>query len=248
MTFINKEIIMNPTNGNLEPEAKLRSSEKVEQPANGSLQGRTVGQSIKKILSAVAKLVSRVYQSVFKKKTVEDYEQGIRDQFNAEAELILAKLKEGHNRKQYYNIVKRLHGAHLHERPIITLLITDATTKQWQEILKGGHVHVRDGGILYEQLKKNSNARVRYSSHPSTGPQYAIRGNFLSEHLFGQHLDELGRYSWFQLENHPMTFGHWIRHMIDYVKYKATGKNQGPHGSSIHTDRKPIILTPAAGA
>lgn len=230
-----------------ELEVKEAAASKPAHPKKTTWKGRSVYLIVAKLLGGLAHLASKVHTFFVGNMTIADYEANVHKQFGSDAENILKKLNTLPP-KEYKRIVKRLIHAHIDERPLIAVLATQANAKQWQEILKGAHVRVPDDGDLYEQLRKNPKAIPRRSSHPSVGQQYAIRGNFLSEHLFGQVDVEQQRYSWFQLENHPMSFGHAIRHMLDYLKYKATGKQQGPHGSSIHTDKNPIILNQSVGA
>lgn len=77
------------------------------------------------------------------------------------------------------------------------------------EILKGAHALIPDNGKLYEKLKKTDNCyHPRISSHYKnnklTDQQYAIRGKFSKEILYGK-MEYGGKvYSWFQLEAHPV--------------------------------------------
>lgn len=111
-------------------------------------------------------------------------------------------------------------------------------------ILMGGHVRLEDEGQTYEKwTAKIQNKNQRISSHPSHGQQYGVRGPLVKELLFSRIEDNDGKvYTWFQLENHPVSFGHVIRHMVDYARYRLTRMNQGPYGSSTATDARPIIL------
>jgi hypothetical protein len=121
------------------------------------------------------------------------------------------------------------------------------TNDELKQILGGAHVRLKDGGVTYETwVKTMETKQKRVSSHPSSSDQYGIRGPFVKELLFSK-IEENGEtYTWFQLENHPVKFGHYIRHMWDYVVYKATRNNQGPYGSSPAIDSRPIILDPRA--
>jgi hypothetical protein len=105
------------------------------------------------------------------------------------------------------------------------------------EILRGAHVQIFDDGRHYEQWKALPSADQRGSSHRSDGPQYHVDGPFVHTVLFGK-LHKF--YSWFQLEAHPVGFSQVLFHAWDFLKYSSTHENQGPYGSSPHTDAKPL--------
>lgn len=119
------------------------------------------------------------------------------------------------------------------------------------EILSGAHVLIADDGALYDELStKPGFNHKRQSSHYSdqkTSPQqYAVRGKFSKEILYGKMEKDGKIYSWCQLEANPMkgisraSFNHIF---VDFVRYRMTGKNQGPMGSSIHTENnEPLLL------
>lgn len=116
---------------------------------------------------------------------------------------------------------------------------------QLKQILSGAHVRLQDEGKTYQTwVQEMETKQARVSSHPSSGPQYAVRGPFVKELLFSQIEEDGVSYTWFQLENHPVKFGHYIRHMWDYIVYKITQKNQGPYGSSSDIDSRPMVLFP----
>lgn len=122
--------------------------------------------------------------------------------------------------------------------------------KIYTEILKGAYVLIDDGGFTYHKWKKElKKIAHRLSSHDSCDTQFAVRGSVISELLFSikEKWDpitgKLKKYSWFQLERHPLKFGYIIRHMAGWVRYRQSGLNQGPFGESIHTERHRPILT-----
>lgn len=141
------------------------------------------------------------------------------------------------------DIIERLDLTNKDEQQLIQYLQNnfEISTTQMQEILKGAHVHLKDGGKAYfHWLKEVKNKHTRVSSHPASDKQFAVRGEFVKELLFSK-LDDC---TWFQLEGSPVSFGNVTTHMIDYFKYKITGRNQGPYGSSKYTHNDPLILTP----
>lgn len=149
-------------------------------------------------------------------------------------------------------LFKRLSVSEEDEKKIISYLEEnfDISPEQLKEILMGAHVRLDDGGQTYtDWLQEVENKQSRISSHASDKTQYGVRGSLIKELLFSSIKEQNSdgntkTYTWFQLENHPVSFGHIIRHMLDYIKYKITSQNQGPYGSSDATDRSPIILKP----
>lgn len=135
------------------------------------------------------------------------------------------------------------------EKEIIEYLVENFALKEGQleEILKGAHVRLRDQGFSYQKwaVEIPTNAKKeRLSSHPSDkhAKQYGVRGPFFKEFLFSQITEDNEVFTWFQLENNPFSFGYFYRHTFDYLKYKITGKQQGPYGSSFATHHAPIFL------
>jgi hypothetical protein len=128
------------------------------------------------------------------------------------------------------------------------LKLSDETLR---EILSGAHIFIADNGLRASQWKSmtddkgNLRAHLSVSSHPSNGPQFRVEGELFQEFLFSTQEKDGKTYTWFQLESSPLTFGTVLPHTVDYFKYKITGKNQGPYGTSRHTHDKPIILSVA---
>ena len=59
------------------------------------------------------------------------------------------------------------------------------------------------------------------------------------------------KFTWFQLENAPVSLkgspwkiiANFFTHMLDWVRYKRTGMNQGPYGASAYTEKStPLYL------
>ena len=144
----------------------------------------------------------------------------------------------------YIRLFKRLAITEGEEKQIISYLEDnfEMTPEQLKEILMGAHVRLEDDGHAYEEWAKLSSIQQRLSSHASNKAQFGVRGALIKELLFSQSTESGTSFTWFQLENHPVSFGHIIRHMLDYVKYKLSNQNQGPYGCSDATDSAPIIL------
>lgn len=110
------------------------------------------------------------------------------------------------------------------------------------EISKGAHVKLMDNWNAYRKWKRGYINGTRTSSHLSSDQQFAIRGKVVKEMLVGCGNMGEERFTWFQLENAPMAFGNITEHMCDYLRYRITGKQCGPYGTSVHTDKNPIVL------
>lgn len=123
----------------------------------------------------------------------------------------------------------------------------EITPQILEKILRGAYVQLSDEGESYGVWSQDFlQKRPRISSHPSMPnlPQYGLSGEFVSELLYGKNLVNNREVTWFQLERNPVRFGHINRHLLDYVRYKFTGHNQGPYGSTIETHNNPLILNP----
>lgn len=127
----------------------------------------------------------------------------------------------------------------------------EISIEQLTEILKGAHLRLYDHGFMYQKFKPVGTERI--SSHPSTLEQFSIRGNFGKEWLFGIKLpendNEVEQFTTMQLERHDMNslFAAAL-HVATYFKYLISGKNQGPYGSSIYTDKNPLELQAKEGS
>lgn len=150
----------------------------------------------------------------------------------------------------YIRLFKRLAITESEETKIISYLEEnfEISPEHLKEILMGAHVRLDDEGKTYEEWSKQvADKQARISSHASDQTQYGVRGSLIKELLFSRAKESNGKsYTWFQLENHPVSLGHIIRHMMDYIKYKLSSQNQGPYGSSHATDSAPIILVSKA--
>lgn len=128
---------------------------------------------------------------------------------------------------------------------VIASVIKLSAGAQANEIAKGAHVTLKDGGALYRILKESGLGFERISSHHGKNKSekdLGIQGgNIFREFLIGKTED--GK-SWFQLEAHSTKGGlkNLIAHLMDYLMYKITGKNIGQYGLSSYTDNKPIEI------
>lgn len=145
-------------------------------------------------------------------------------------------------------IIKRLSECKAHEEQIFKHLEERFvfSVDHLKEMLMGAHIRLDDMGKTYGDWKKLDGIKKRISSHASDGEQFSIKGALIKEMLCGDISEGGKKYTWYQLENHPVNFGSIGRHMIDYVKYKIFQANQGPYGSSRITDKKPLYIAARA--
>jgi len=109
------------------------------------------------------------------------------------------------------------------------------------EIFRGAHVRIGDDGWYYNDWRRLGSAKPRPSSHDSDVQQYEVAGPCCHAFLFGRR----GGKTWFQMENNAYK-GSKLGHGVDYIKYKISDKNQGPYGSSIHTDKHELMISAMA--
>lgn len=132
---------------------------------------------------------------------------------------------------------------------IDAVLATPGGQAHASDFFDGAHVVIEDRGALYDTARALPGAVERLSSHASQGPQYQVAGDSTGPILFGKTADGSG--TWVQLEGHraDLTLAgakDLVPHMVDYVKYKLTGRNQSRFGSSGYTEARPLILEPTA--
>lgn len=119
----------------------------------------------------------------------------------------------------------------------------------WKEFLKGAYIKL-EGVDPYNELRSLPGVSEGTSSHQSHGAQYRISLKNFRECLFSKITEpaELnGRWiyknvTWIQLENYSTRLEELIPHILDYVKFVLTGRNQGPFGSSEFTEHNPLQL------
>lgn len=234
--------------GNIPP-AKKDEEKEVRNAADVHWQGRAIlilGVAAATVILAVAAyemslLVYEIAHDKIWKPDLAELEAKIKTKFKEE---VVSKFKnlEGIDTTRLF---KRLALCKEEEQEILTSLVDrfHLSDDQLKEIMMGAHVRLADDGHLFEEWsKKIQDKQSRISSHPSDSVQYGIRGPLVKELLFSRVKEKGKVYTWFQLENHPVTFGHIIRHMIDFFKYKIFNENQGPDGSSKATHHNPIII------
>lgn len=236
----------------VESSTDKKEEKKVEQE-KANWKGRfiyvvIVGVGALALAAAVYEMALLSYEIVHDKiwtPNLGELEKSVKQKFK---ESIVNKFKQLKN-LDTTRLFKRLAICKEEEREIISSLIErfHLTDEQLQEIFMGAHVRLNDNGQLYDEwIKKipDESKQSRLSSHPSDAQQYGVRGPLVKELLFSRIKENDKDYTWFQLENHPMSFGHIIRHMIDFFKYKLTGSQQGPDGSSKATHFKPLLILP----
>lgn len=159
------------------------------------------------------------------------------------------------------------------EKTALTFLFKnyELDAEQTVKILQGAHILLVDNGTFHQIFKESSSQRI--SSHPSSeGYAYSFQGAAVRELLFSKiskdmaqgrlhekyseelkttiaiqeiNFGDIDELSWFQLEKNPIVdFKSFLGHAVDYLRYKFTGKQQGPYGSSHHVDTTPVIITP----
>lgn len=126
----------------------------------------------------------------------------------------------------------------------------------------GGHIQFEgDGTTMYQKWVKQFGNKVvhRQSSHVTVDPQWALDGNVVEHILVGTRYKNpedttSAKYTWLQLENNPIGgFEEFKRsplsfiinailYLLDYINYKISKKNIGPHGHSEYTEANPLII------
>ena len=109
------------------------------------------------------------------------------------------------------------------------------------QVMRGAHVEIRDQHARYHTWRKLRSAGTRLSSHKSYGAQYHVDGPFCHTILFGKRRDV----TWLQLERHA--FGgakNGFLHIVDWIRYHVTDKNQGPYGDSVYVESNPLRFDP----
>ena len=121
---------------------------------------------------------------------------------------------------------------------------------------------VRAPAELYDHLSQHPLKYFRGNthSHKTNSPAICIDSKFFPGacYLIGRYNDSEGNpYTWIQCEASKVTLApthydpytiiqwlyHIVCHLLDYMKYKLSGKNIGPGGKSVHTETKdPIDL------
>jgi hypothetical protein len=115
-----------------------------------------------------------------------------------------------------------------------------------KQVLGGGYVFIADNGQSYDLMMNYGNDslinRDNSSSHHSIDTQYAVRGYYIGECLFGTKEIDGQKGSWFQLEAYTTELWQLPAHLVSYIGYFISGYNCGPYGYSPHTESSPYIL------
>jgi len=143
----------------------------------------------------------------------------------------------GINKQSLLSNLERATWDETHVLDDLFSIIDAAAPKTLSEIFRGAHVVIYDARENYLQWHNLKSASERPSSHYSYDEQYEVAGPLCHTILFGT----IGGHTWLQMENHSYDAS-MIKHGIDYVKYKKSGRNQGPYGSSAYTDKNPLWI------
>jgi hypothetical protein len=141
------------------------------------------------------------------------------------------------------------------EMIIASIVVVENVFKgKGQEILKGAHVVFGDPE-LFNYLKNNAQTRDRISSHykKTLIEQKGVDIPHHSEFLVGLAKDKNAsaeKSFWMQMESNKVDCSNGlirgaillVMHMLDFLRYKWTGKNVGPCGLSEFTETKPIKI------
>lgn len=100
------------------------------------------------------------------------------------------------------------------------------------QIKKGAYVIIKDGGAFYDAFKDKGIQR-RWSEHASDKSVYDVEG-IVGNVLIGVKTD-----TWLQWERSKCCS---ISHIRDWIAFICSGKNQGPYGQSIYTDKNPLVI------
>lgn len=158
--------------------------------------------------------------------------------------------------KQQNSLIRRLALSSDQEAAVFTHLQAnyELSQEQLREILCGAFFYFSDGGKAFLEWRGGDDVKEasrRFSSHDGDGDQRSFQGKWvISEFLFGRirMVDKDGNEeirTWGQMERNPTAFGSYILHLKDYFVYRWTKRNQGPEGSSSHTElNDPLFLKP----
>ncbi len=147
-------------------------------------------------------------------------------------------------------LLKNIQKQFKHATPEEIIVIVDILSlcveskRDLEEFFKGGHLVIEDDGELYNKWNTftRKTDRNNSSSHDSIDKQFSIQGPLVKECLIGTRMVGDKKATWIQLESHPTSVLHVIGHLVSFLKYKLTGKNQGPYGQSKYTEKKPCII------
>ena len=115
------------------------------------------------------------------------------------------------------------------------------------QFLSGAFVVIQDQGALWRAIHRRHlqvSGGWSPSSHYSNSHQirFGVPGIFealagTKPQFISSHGD-VGSCTWIQLENS----GLGLAHVYDYMYYTVSNKNVGPFGTSMHTEKNPLLL------
>jgi hypothetical protein len=103
-----------------------------------------------------------------------------------------------------------------------------------REIKNGAYVIIKDNGALYSAFGAQGIART-WCEHTSEMPVYDVPG------IIGNVLIGINTHTWLQWERSGCCS---LTHLHDWARFICSGKNQGPYGQSLYTDKNPITIQP----
>jgi hypothetical protein len=155
--------------------------------------------------------------------------------------------------------VAAIQGMHPNEVKLLNWLHDALGDNDFDEVSRGAQVRVPFHAGLFDRLVALGSQK-RQSSHYSgtlfasgfrqvVGEQYGTTGQFLPTVLFGKIQDREGNYyMYLQPEGNAFNpdtgWAEKMRHVKDAANYAIFGQQQGPHGTSNHTDANPITDHP----
>jgi hypothetical protein len=140
-------------------------------------------------------------------------------------------------------VERRVQQASASELAVVTDLVERGITfEQLVQLLAGAHLLVPGRDVLtrwaaLDGAHRRPSSHYRDATGADAGPQYGIAGRFTHEILFGPGPHGT---TFVQLERAAPSPTALPRHLVDWVEYRASHRNQGPYGSSAFTDARPL--------
>jgi len=143
---------------------------------------------------------------------------------------------------------------------VLSLLFKIRLAEEFDEMCRGGQVRIPYDETLFQTLKgmggqprKSShyaNIFIPTALHQVPNEHFGIDGEFFPTVLFGRARNDMGEnYIYIQAERNSYNPSAGLlekaRHVMDTAEYAWTQRNQGPYGSSAHTDANPMGGTEA---
>lgn len=244
----------------LSPEAN-GTAQKVtllEKPFQISIEGKGIKGQFHRIdgktnektsLHTVVKTVYRVSHFFLRLQQIAAYIlQDIYYQIRGRNKIVYARefvqhaldLDDAENTKK---LILRLTGEcpSLAPKAIVELLCHRSANAHIHEMLRGGSVLIEDGGEWLDKFMVMPGVKRRFSSHSHIkGKSWSLQMPLFGELLFW--IDKQGKLR-LQFEKHSLSsLMDFLGHTIDYLKYRLESEQQGPYGTSPHTDKDPLII------